>query len=130
MKDIIGYENLYAITEDGKVWSHRLSKFLNPTTNKDGHLQINLSKNGTKKRFYLHRLVAETYLPNPNNLPEVHHINGIRNDNRVDNLDWVSKEENISKRIFNRGAKWYMEKLKEMGVVFTPEQIKYITGMG
>ena len=97
----------------------------------NGYLLVRLFKDGNYKNYRIHRLVAEAYLPNPNNLPEVHHINGIRNDNRVDNLDWVSKEDNLGLiKHKTHTAKWYAAKLEELGIEFTPEQKKLIEIMG
>lgn len=130
MKDIKGYEGQYAITDNGEVWSYKRKNFMKPYK-QNGYLLVRLFKDGNYKNYRIHRLVAEAYLPNPNNLPEVHHINGIRNDNRVDNLNWVSKEDNL--RLIKHKphtAKWYAAKLEELGIEFTPEQKKLIEIMG
>jgi hypothetical protein len=62
-----------------------------------GYKYYRLSKNGKKKMFYAHRLVAEHFLPNPNNLPVVNHIDGNKLNNSVTNLEWVSYSENTKK---------------------------------
>lgn len=61
---------------------------------KNGYLRVALYKNGSAKYFSIHRLVAETFIPNPDNLPQVNHINGIKTDNSVENLEWSSCENN------------------------------------
>lgn len=130
MKDIKGYEGIYAITEDGQVWSYKRQKFMKPYK-QNGYLLVRLFKDGNSKNYRIHRLVAEAYLPNPNNYPEVHHINSIRTDNRIENLAWVSKEDNL--RLIKHKAhtaKWYATKLEELGIEFTPEQKKLIEIMG
>ena len=96
MKDIIGYENLYAVTEDGRVWSYRSQKFLKLTLNKDGYLYVSLSKNGMKTARRVHRLVAEAFIPNPEGKPEVNHKNEDKTKNCVDNLEWVTRKENCN----------------------------------
>lgn len=122
MIDIKGYEGEYAITEDGKVWSHKHKKFLKTFVSNNGYLRVRLHKNGKGKNYRVHRLVAEAYIPNPYNLPEVHHINSIRTDNRIENLAWVSKEDNLKLREYKpHTAKWYAAKLEELGIEFTPE---------
>lgn len=96
MKDIPGYEGLYSITKDGKVWSIKNNRFLNPTKNRDGYLKIGLYKENKEKKYSVHRLVAMTYIPNPNNLPQINHINEIKSDNRVENLEWVTHKQNCN----------------------------------
>lgn len=96
MKDIHGYEGLYAITMTGRVWSYRNKKFLKPGNNGKGYLFVNLCKDDSSKSFYLHRLVAETYLPNPDNKPQVGHIDDNPKNNCWDNLYWTSCLNNIN----------------------------------
>ena len=60
----------------------------------DGHQRIVLMKNSIKKRYMCHRLVALTFIPNPNNLPQINHIDGIRNNNCVENLEWCTQSQN------------------------------------
>lgn len=87
------FDNQYGITEDGKMWSCRRNKFLKPGKDKDGYLYYVISIKGVRKTIKAHRLVAETYIPNPENKPTVNHINGIRDDNRVENLEWATYRE-------------------------------------
>lgn len=67
---------------------------MTPTDNGYGYLIVGLSKNGKRKNFYLHRLVAEAFIPNPENKPEVNHKKGNKYDNRACNLEWVTRSEN------------------------------------
>ena len=90
MVDIYGYEGLYAVTEDGKVWSYKRKKFLRPADNGHGYLTVSLHKDGNKKTQKIHRLVANAYLPNPSGLPEVNHIDENRANNNISNLEWVT----------------------------------------
>lgn len=94
MRDIVGYEGEYAITEDGQVWSYKRKRFLKQWDAGQGYLYVCLSQNGQVKKFRVHRLVAEAYIPNPEEKPEVDHINKNRKDNSKDNLRWVSSAEN------------------------------------
>lgn len=96
MKDVIGYEGLYAITSCGKVWSYKSKKFLKPRKTIDGYLLVNLYKNGKQKTYYVHRLVSEAYIPNPDNLPQVNHKNEDKTINHVNNLEWISVKNNIN----------------------------------
>ena len=98
MKDIKNYEGLYAITSCGKVWSYRSKKFLKPKTNNSDYLLVKLSKDKETKYFLIHRLVAEAYIPNPNNYDTVDHIDFDKTNNCVNNLQWMSRSENTRKR--------------------------------
>ena len=92
MKDIPGFEGKYAVTRDGQVWSYKSNKFLLPSNDGRGYLTVWVGRT-----IRIHRLVAETYIPNPNNYETVDHINCNRSDNRVENLRWMTREENISR---------------------------------
>lgn len=94
MKDIKGYEGLYAITSCGKVWSHRAQKFLKPQKDRYGYLHVNLYKDGKAKKYKIHRLVAEAYIPNPENKPQVNHKDENKEHNYVNNLEWMTSKEN------------------------------------
>lgn len=107
-KDIKGYEGWYQVSNLGQV--KRLKKvhfnhgkeniverehILTPTTDKNGYLVVILSNKGeNRKHVKVHRLVAEAFIENTENKPQVDHINRIRNDNRVENLRWVTNSEN------------------------------------
>lgn len=96
MKDIKGYEGLYAITEDGNVWSYRRNKFLKHTLNNSGYYMIDLYKDKKRKKYLIHRLVCETYIPNPDNLPQVNHKDENKQNNCVSNLEWMSRIDNMN----------------------------------
>lgn len=93
-KDIAWYEWKYAITSLGKVWSYRSQKFMKQFDNWNWYMDIMLSKNHSTKHFYIHRLVASAFLKNDLWKTEVNHKNGIKTDNSVENLEWVSHAEN------------------------------------
>jgi hypothetical protein len=63
--------------------------------NGKGYKSFNTSINGVRKKYYVHRVVALLYIPNPKNLKEVNHKNGIKSDNRVENLEWCTRKENV-----------------------------------
>lgn len=84
----------YTIDTNGRVFSTRTKKYLNPIITKKGYAQVNLSIDGVRKSVLVHRLVAEAFLDNPLSLPEIDHINTIRDDNRVENLRWCNRKEN------------------------------------
>lgn len=94
-KDIKGYEGKYQVSNLGNV---RGKKVLSPKINKNGYKEVSLY-NGKQKSFYIHRLVAEAFIPNGNKLPQVNHINGDKTNNCVDNLEWISNYDNIQHSI-------------------------------
>jgi hypothetical protein len=96
MKDIQGYEGLYAVTSCGKVWSYKSKKFLKPVDAGYGYMVVCLSKGNVLRNKRIHRLVAEAYLPNPDNLPDVNHKNECKTDNYINNLEWVSHKDNCN----------------------------------
>ena len=97
MKDVVGYEGLYAVTSCGRVWSYKSKKFLKPYTDCNGYLKVKLCKDNEMKQYKIHRLVAEAYLPNPNNLRDVDHIDNDRTHNYLNNLQWITHKDNVRK---------------------------------
>lgn len=94
--DIEGYENLYAISSKGRCWSYKTNKFLKEDINNDGYLRFSLFKNGKHKRYLAHRLVAKSFVDNPNQYPEINHINENVKDNYVENLEWCTHKQNVN----------------------------------
>lgn len=90
---IKGYETEYKINKCGVIYSIRNNLILKQYINEKGYAKVCLQKNGVKKWYRVHRLVAITFIPNPLSKPTVNHINGIRNDNRVENLEWATMKE-------------------------------------
>lgn len=90
-RDIKGYSS-YQISNQGRIWSVLSQRHLKPTKKPDGYYQINLiADNGKRKKEYLHRLVALMFIDNPNKLPEVHHKDGNKDNNTVENLEWIDR---------------------------------------
>ena len=94
MKDIPGYEGLYAVTSCGRVWSHRRKIFLKQVCDKDGYMHVQLHANAKVKRFQVHRLVAQAYIKNSDNIETVDHIDGNTKNNCVNNLQWLTRTQN------------------------------------
>lgn len=97
MRDIKEFEGRYAITENGEVWSYKHKKFLKPKL-VNGYYTVDLFKNGqgTKYPMLVHRLVAMTYIANPDNLPEVNHKDECKTNNCVSNLEWCTHKYNMN----------------------------------
>lgn len=91
---IDGEETPYLLYENGTIYSEKRKRFLKGHETEEGYIRIATAHKGKTVFFLLHRKIAEYFLPNPNNLPMVHHKNHIRSDNRVENLEWVSAEQN------------------------------------
>lgn len=91
-KEIPGYD--YKVSNTGKVYSNRRNKEMKLKTTKDGYKALTLSKPNKRKEFTVHRLVALAFIDNPENKPQVNHINGIKDDNRASNLEWSTQSEN------------------------------------
>lgn len=99
MIDIKGYEGLYAADESGQIWSYRRKRFLKASMNNTGYPQVSLYKDGKKKTYFVHRIIAEVFLPNPENKPQVHHIDGDKTNPTLSNLQWTTPEENNNDEI-------------------------------
>jgi hypothetical protein len=95
---IKGYENLYKICKGGKIFSCHQQKEMKAQTTSDNYYYVNLKKDGKKYKSRIHRLLAKQYINNPDNKPEVDHIDRNKQNNDLTNLRWVSRIENRNNR--------------------------------
>lgn len=95
-KDIKGYEGLYQVSNLGRIKSIRRNIIMKVRKDKYGYYQLGLTKNKEQKTFKAHRLVAETFIPNHNNLPEINHKDEDKTNNRVENLEWCTNKYNMN----------------------------------
>jgi hypothetical protein len=98
---IVGFDGTYLISTSGEIWSvpkgtsNPNGKFLSMQQDKDGYYKVGLvAPDGTRKSYIVHRLIALTYLDNPDNKPQVNHIDGNKQNNTISNLEWVTLSEN------------------------------------
>ena len=122
-RDVVGYEGLYQVSNLGRVKSlnyHRSGKegIMKPVLEDNGYYSVNLYKNGKVKKFSLHRLVVETFLGKIPNGLVVNHLNEIKSDNRLENLEICTQKENtnygtcIARRSGARKGKKHTEETK------------------
>ena len=107
IKDIDGYKGLYQISDDGRVWNVIKKFWLKASVGSSGYLLVHLRKAGKVTTHSVHRLVAKAFVPNINNKDEVNHLNENKKDNRAENLEWVTKRENL---IYGNRIKRMIEK--------------------
>lgn len=101
-KDVKDYEGLYEVSSYGNIRSLNYrktgkKKILKTQINKHGYEMVDLSKNGVRKTFQVHRLVAETFIPNPDGFNTVDHIDSNKTNNHLNNLQWMSNSDNVKK---------------------------------
>jgi hypothetical protein len=126
-KDVVGYEGIYQVSNFGNV--KRISSFrgvnkaylngynLTPRDNGKGYLRIKLTINNKSKRVMLHKIIANAFIPNDKSYPYINHINGNKQDNRIENLEWCTQSQNClhSVKLGTWGAlKKNIKKCKEL----------------
>ena len=94
-KPVVGYEGLYEVSNLGNVRKSSTKKVRKPFLNRQGYARVDLWKDNKHISYTVHRLVAKAFLPNPDMKPEVNHIDENRLNNRVDNLEWCTRLENM-----------------------------------
>ena len=119
-KNIEGYEGIYQVSNQGRVKSigYGKERILKPAKVGSGYLKVNLWKNGEKKQFLVHRLVCQTFIYNPYNLPEVNHRDENKTNNYVENLEWCDRKYNNNYGTHNQRM---VEKLSKSVLQFTKD---------
>lgn len=137
-KPIVGYEQYYEISDLGRVRSLprkrivfgketiRDGRIITPIRHhKNGYYNVTVSVNNVKKLLSLHRTIAIAFIENPKKLPEVNHRNGEKSDNKVGNLEWISRIENV-RHANKNGLISYAKGESKPKAIFTNEQVKFI----
>lgn len=133
-KVITGYDN-YEVSTEGNVRNVKTGRILKSRDNDGGYLFVSLYKNGKGKNFKVHRLVANAFIPNPNNYDTVDHINHNRHDNRVENLRWLPLKENqsdggkVTGQKYTKKVKCINQKTKEVKIFDSITQASKILGL-
>jgi hypothetical protein len=142
-KPVVGYESCYEVSNLGRIKSldRKVKSKNNSISNIKGkfviyhkrgeYLSYDLSKNGIKKTISIHRLVAQAFIPNPENKPQVNHKDANKLNNNLSNLEWVTRKENSEHASLNNlmpiGEKNYHNKIKEKDVLFIRKSLKLKT---
>ena len=124
-RDVEGYGGKYQVSNLARVRSlyRGKTKLLKPDTIHTGYLRVTLCKDGKTKYPFVHRLVAQAFIPNPDNKPQVNHIDGDKTNNYVSNLEWVTAAENIHHGFF---LGLHKSGCKHGRAKFTVEQVREI----
>ena len=128
MKKIIidNIETDYEINELGEIYSYKTNKILSGSILNTGYRMVHLTINGQKKSYAVHRLVAEAFIPNPENLPVVHHKDGNKLNNNVENLEWVSQSQNRIHAIQTKTSNLAIGKRQKLNIIDESAWIRYL----
>ena len=122
-KDVPGYEGLYMALSDGRIWSYASQTYLTPMTDQKGYKAVKLYKKGEWKQIKVHRVVLSTFVHQPPGKDQINHIDGVKDNNSLNNLEWVTGKENMRHAFDNglekgkRGEEHNMAKLKNEDVI-------------
>lgn len=122
-KDVVGFEGRYKISNTGKLFSIRFKRLLTGPLDEDGYRRQNLCNGTSHVKRSIHRLVAIAFIPNPNNLPQVNHIDGNKLNNTTDNLEWCTRlyNQQHQHRVlgvkYAKGERIKSSKLKEADII-------------
>jgi tricorn protease-like protein len=120
---ILPHMTLY---NDGRLYNHKTKKFKKWTKDTNGYMKTQIWVNGKPKSVLQHRLIAEQFIDNPENKPQVNHKNGIKHDNRIENLEWVTQSEN-AKHSFANGLQKVTRPCKKVIDVATNKIYQSVT---
>ena len=127
-KSVEGYEGLYEVSDQGRVKSLKngKEKILKPWKDTYCYLKVSLRKDGYTKHLFVHRLVAEAFIPNPNNLETVNHKDEVKSNNAATNLEWMSREDNNNYGTRNKRAGEAISKAISKANINYPKKSKVV----
>lgn len=129
--NIPNFENEYGITVNGKIWSYKNRKWLKQYTSLRGYKRVDLYHKGCKSKHLVHRLVAQTFIPNYEHKLQVNHIDGNKLNNNVENLEWCTNTENINHakdmNLIKKGELKTTSKLTDKNVIEIKRYLKLNT---
>lgn len=131
-KSVIGYEGIYSVSNKGEIKNDRTGKLLKPNFNKDGYLRLTLSKYGKSNYCKVHRIVFNAFIGEFDNSLVVDHIDGIKTNNRPENLRQIPTRENTSrakKRLSNYRGVRYFKNRKKWGAEIQIDGVRYFLGL-
>lgn len=114
----------YEVNDNGEIRNKKTGRILKQSVRKDGYCQVMLGRKTIP--VYIHRVVAEAFIPNPEKLPQVDHINGIKTDNRLSNLRWVNATENYMASGYKSRIKNKWKAIEAINVQ-TGEKLEFIS---
>lgn len=133
-KDITGYEGLYQASNFGNIKSLKRNtaheRILKPRVDKGGYLYVGLTKNGITKTYKVHRLIGLTFIANPKNKYSINHINGNKQDNNVENLEWASAKEQAIHAVKMGLFKWTDDSKEKLRATMVRKGLWYIRNVG
>lgn len=118
VRHVVGYEGLYVVNALGQIYSVKREKFLVPSNNKFGYPCVCLYKDGKSKQHKVHRIVASAFILNPMNKPQVNHIDGNKENNRVWNLEWCTNRDNQKHAVAINIGNCYKVRIVETGEIY------------
>lgn len=124
-KNIVGYEGIYEVSNFGRVRTVKNGRMHKERLTFDGYVKATLTVNSKSKDFRVHRLVAQSFIPNPENKETVNHKDGVKTNNYVDNLEWATRSEQVY-HSYELGLKIAMSGEKHSNSKLTPEEVREI----